>query len=50
MIPRSRHPKINYWFWKDCTLESKNYLKTLDRIAENGRFDLLTLTDRGCDF
>lgn len=50
MLPRSRHPKINYWFWKDCTLEDKKYLKTLDRIAEDGRFDMLALTDRGCDF
>lgn len=50
MIPKSRHPKINYWFWTDSTLEGQDYLKTLDKIAASSRFDMLTLTDRGCDF
>ena len=50
MLQRSRHPKINYWFWFDETFENQGYLKTLDRIAAQSRFDTLTLTDRGCGF
>lgn len=50
MIPKSRHPKINYWFWKDSTLTDNHDIKTLDRMAASSRFDTLTLTDRGCGF
>ena len=50
MERRSRHPKINYWFWFDKTVESGSYRETLERIAKNSNFDTLTLTDRGCDF
>ena len=45
-----RHPHIHYWFWTDATLQNERYLQTLERIAATSRFDLLTLTDRGCDF
>ena len=50
MSESTRHPRINYWFWTDKTLKNKEYLKTLDRIAGESSFDVLTLTDRGCDF
>ena len=50
MERRSRHPKINYWFWTDETIESGSYRETVKRIAEKSQFDMLTLTDRGCDF
>lgn len=50
MERRSRHPKINYWFWTDQTIESGSYRETVKRIAEKTKFNMLTLTDRGCDF
>ena len=50
MKRHSRHPKINYWFWYDQTIESGSYRETLRRIAKKSKFDMITLTDRGCDF
>ena len=49
-MKHARHPRINYWFWTEKTFQNKGYLATLERVAKNGRFDMLTITDRGCDF
>ena len=50
MSKSTRHPCINYWFWTEETLKDKRYIKTIDRIASESSFNLITLTDRGCDF
>ena len=44
---KSRHPKIQYWFWNEKTIQDKQYLKDIDLIAENSDFDLLMMTERG---
>ena len=46
-MDKSRHPKIQYWFWDKKTVEDENYLKHIDVIAENSDFDLIMMTERG---
>ena len=47
MLKKSRHPKIQYWFWDEEILQDKKYLKDIDNIAQNTNFDTLAMSARG---
>lgn len=47
MKNKSRHPKIQYWFWDEKTITDKQYIKDIDILAEYSTFDLVFLTERG---
>jgi hypothetical protein len=42
----TRHPQIVYWFWDESTIAGKQYLKDIDKMAEESPFDLVMLTSR----
>ena len=44
---KSRHPKINYWFWDEKTITDKQYLRDIDVLTEHSTFDFVFLTQRG---
>lgn len=48
---KSRHNKIQYWFWNNDIIKNEKYLKDLDNIHDNSDFDTVVMTSRfGFDF
>lgn len=48
---KSRHNKIQYWFWNDDIIKNEKYLRDLDNIHDNSDFDTVVMTSRfGFDF
>lgn len=44
---KSRHPRIQYWFWNEDTLKNNNTHNILKTIAENSDFDTIAITSQG---
>ncbi len=43
---KSRHPKIQYWFWDKPLLESQAFKEQLDLLCEKSDFNTVILTER----